>query len=133
MGRYISLERITETTKDSYYDALKQSSEHWHTAEHNIVSFWNYFLGVVKEAYAELAERVSLREGYSEGKSELSRQEALSQVGQFSLSDLTRELKSASLQLVKKVLAQLKDEGRLELTGRGRGARWRVKTGNQPG
>lgn len=126
VGRYISLERVTESTKEDYYYALKQSSKEWHEDSHDIVPFWNYFLGVVKEAYRELAERVSLQEGYSEGKSELVRQKVLSQVGPFALSDLTHDLQSVSPQLVKKILSQLKEEGRLKLSGKGRGARWQV-------
>ena len=128
VGRYISLERIIESSKESYYQALKQSSNLWHTAQHDIVPFWNYFLGIIKEAYRELAEKVSLQEGYSEGKSELIRQKVLTQMGPFALSDIMRELKSASPQLIKKVLSQLKEEGRLVLAGKGRGARWRVKS-----
>lgn len=30
VGKYISIERLIEKTKDSYYHALQESSENWH-------------------------------------------------------------------------------------------------------
>jgi Fic family protein len=126
VGRYISLERIVENTKTEYYQALQQSSLGWHSSEHTLVPFWNYFLSITKEAYGELSERVSIQDDYMGGKSELIRQKALSQIGPFTLSDLKAEVKSVSSQLIKKILSQLKDEGHLELQGKGRGAFWKV-------
>jgi Fic family protein len=34
VGRYISLEKIVERTKESYYDTLYQSSVDWHEGQH---------------------------------------------------------------------------------------------------
>ncbi len=36
VGRYISLERIFEESKESYYDTLEASSHGWHEAAHDI-------------------------------------------------------------------------------------------------
>lgn len=54
VGRYISLERIVEETKEDYYEALKKSSQDWHGAKHDTVPFWSYFLGMVRLGYNEL-------------------------------------------------------------------------------
>lgn len=35
VGRYISLERLIERTKDSYYDTLFRSSRGWHENTHD--------------------------------------------------------------------------------------------------
>ena len=59
-------------------------------------------------------------------KSDLVRQTVLAQVEQFTLADLSAQLPSASPQLIKKILAELKREGKVRLAGRGRGARWEV-------
>jgi hypothetical protein len=48
------------------------------------------------------------------------------QPGQFTLADIQAACPSVSVQLIKKVLARLKTEERASLTGKGRGARWRV-------
>ena len=43
VGRYISLEQIVERTKESYYDTLYQSSQDWHSAQHTLLPWWEYF------------------------------------------------------------------------------------------
>jgi DNA-binding HxlR family transcriptional regulator len=57
----------------------------------------------------------------------LARQAALGQVGPFALADLRAQVPSASTHLLKKVLAELKNEGMLKVTGHGRSARWEVQ------
>ena len=36
VGRYISLERIIEDSKETYYEAFYKSSQGWHTGEHDL-------------------------------------------------------------------------------------------------
>jgi Fic family protein len=46
VGRFISLERIVERTKASYYDdTLYQSSQGWHEEQHNLLPGVGVFLG----------------------------------------------------------------------------------------
>jgi len=59
-------------------------------------------------------------------KSELVRRAVLEQAGRFTLADLGQQTPAASPQLIKKVLAELKREGKIRLTGRGRGAYWEL-------
>ncbi len=59
-------------------------------------------------------------------KSDLVRQTILSQVEQFTLGDLTAQLPSVSQQLIKKIMSELKKQGKIQLVGRGRGARWEI-------
>ena len=47
VGRYISLEALVEQTKDGYYGTLYASSQRWHEAQHTLVPWWEYFLGVM--------------------------------------------------------------------------------------
>ncbi len=42
----------------------------------------------------------------------------------ITLAELKAMCPSVSVQLIKKVLAQMKAEGKVSLTGKGRGARW---------
>lgn len=57
-GRYISLERIVEESKETYYDALYKSSQGWHKGRHDLRPWWNYFLGMLTAAYKEFEDRV---------------------------------------------------------------------------
>jgi Fic family protein len=123
--RYISLERLIEETKEDYYRVLKLCSQGWHEGKNELIPWWNYFLGMVRSGYKEFERHVNSVEARP-AKSELVRQAVLEQTDPFTLADLAAQLPSASPQLIKKVLASLKRSGQAQLSGRGRGASWRV-------
>jgi Fic family protein len=60
VGRYISLEKIIERSKESYYDTLYQSSLGWHEGQHTLLPWWEYFLGVILSAYRDFEQRVGV-------------------------------------------------------------------------
>jgi Fic family protein len=121
--RYVSLERLIEESKEEYYRVLKVCSEGWHEGKNEIAPWWNYFLSTLRNAYKEfgsLIESVQARPA----KSDLVRRTVLDQIEKFTLADLAAQLPSVSSQLIKKVLAEMKQARRVRLVGRGRGARW---------
>ena len=122
--RYVSLERLIEESKEEYYAVLERCSQGWHEGANEIIPWLNYLLGVIRRGYEELARQVESAEDI--GKSELVRQAVMRQPVQFTLADIQANCPSVSVQLVKKVLAQLKAEKKVSLSGKGRGARWRV-------
>lgn len=125
VARFASLERLIEESREEYYDALYVCSQGWHEGRNEIIPWWNHFLSVVRRAYKELQRQVESVEPRP-AKNELVRQAILEREGQFTLSDLAACLPAVSPQLIKKVLAELKQTGDARLTGRGRGARWEV-------
>lgn len=122
VGRFVSLERLVEECKVDYYAILEQCSRGWHEGENELLPWWNYFLGIVRRAYNEFANRVENAD--ETGKTELVRQAIDRQPGQFTLADIQADCPSVSLPLIKKVLAEQKKAGQVKLTGRGRGAKW---------
>ena len=60
VGKYISIEKLIETTKEQYYDSLQQSSQGWHENENDYEPFTKYMLGVLAGAYREFSSRVEL-------------------------------------------------------------------------
>ena len=58
VGKYISIEKIIEETKETYYDSLENSSVNWHNNENNYSYFVEYYLGVILSAYKEFSSRV---------------------------------------------------------------------------
>ena len=58
VGKYISIEKIVEKTKESYYDTLKQSSINWHENANDYGFFVEYYLGIILSAYKEFSIRV---------------------------------------------------------------------------
>jgi|GEM_PF-2363842 len=77
VGRYISLERIFEDTKESYYETLEASSQGWHEIEHDVMPWLDDFWGVLLRAYAEFVERVGTIERGRGSKSERVRCEVV--------------------------------------------------------
>lgn len=124
VGRYISLERIIETTKEDYYSSLKRSSESWHTSDHDLFPWWSYFLGHIKAGFQELQDRVALKSGDS--KTSLIRGLVSEMALPFSVSDVVKLQPSLDREIVKKTLTQLKKEKIVRLIGRGRGAKWKL-------
>ena len=62
VGKYISIEKIIEETKDSYYDALEKSSLNWHNNENDYSYFVEYYLGIILNAYKEFDSRINIVE-----------------------------------------------------------------------
>lgn len=123
--RYVSIERLVEQSKSDYYLVLAECSKGWHQGRNELVAWWNYFLSTLRRAYKDFERQVESTEARS-AKSDLVRQTVLAQVEQFTLGDLAAQLPSVSRQLIKKVLAELKKQRKINLIGRGRGARWEI-------
>ena len=124
--RFISLERLIEETRDDYFEVLGRCSNGWHEGRNEIVPWWNYLLSIIHRAYQEFEQKIESMEPRP-AKSDLIRQTVLEMVEEFTLADLKALLPSVSPQLIKKVLANLKEHGQVSLQGRGRGARWKVQ------
>jgi Fic family protein len=126
IGRYVSLERLIDQARDTYYDALQAAGHGWHEDEHDIEPWLRYFLGILTAAYKELA---SASPAASSGRG--AKREAIAQfirgstAGEFTVADVRRAVPTASGSYIDKTLARLRDEGLIEPIGAGRGAHWR--------
>ncbi|PKM98939.1 MAG: cell filamentation protein Fic [Elusimicrobia bacterium HGW-Elusimicrobia-3] len=128
VGRYISLERLFEESKESYYETLEYSSQGWHEGKHDIKPWMTYFWGVLIKAYREFEERVdNIRAGRG-SKTDQIRQAVARRIGPFAISDIENDCPGISRDMVRVVLRQLKEEGAISPQGKGRGAKW-VKRG----
>ncbi|MCC7350659.1 MAG: Fic family protein [Phycisphaerales bacterium] len=125
VSRFVSLERLVEENREEYYRVLGECSRHWAEGRNQIAPWWNYFLTILRRAYVEFAETVERASSHG-AKTDLARQAIHRQVGPFTLADIKAQVPSASLQLLKKVLAELKSRGRVKVMGHGRGAHWRL-------
>ncbi len=124
VGRYISLERVFEETKESYYETLETSSKGWHGGKHDIMPWLTYFWGVLIRAYGEFEARVgTVTTGYG-SKTEQVVLAVGRRTGPFAISDIERDCPGISRDMIRLVLRRLRVEGRIVPTGRGRGARW---------
>jgi Fic family protein len=125
VGRYISLERIFEETKESYYETLEASSRGWHQGQHDVKPWLDYFWGALLRAYREFEDRVGTIEQGRGSKGERVRAEVLGRSQPFSISEIEEACPGVSRDMVRLVLRGMKSEGLIESTGKGRGAKWR--------
>lgn len=124
VGRFISLERIFEESKESYYETLEASSQGWHEASHNIAPWLNYFWGALLRAYREFEERVGTIERGRGAKGDRVRAEILKRQRPFSITEIEEACPGISRDMVRVILRTMKAEGLIAPTGKGRAAKW---------
>ncbi|MBI5186146.1 MAG: Fic family protein [Nitrospinae bacterium] len=124
VGRFISLERIFEESRETYYESLEKSSVGWHEAGHDVTPWMAYFWGVLLRAYKEFEDRVGNIRASKGSKTEQIRKAVERKTGLFSISDIERECPGTSRDMVRHILRQLRDEGAIFSTGQGRNAKW---------
>ncbi len=126
IGKYVSLERIIEENKETYYEALKQSSQGWHEGKHNPIPWINFFLSNLRQACKEMAANMEIVQTAISGKGELIEKIILNQIGAFTLREIQAQCPNVSSQMIKKTLNDLKKNKIVILVGRGAGARWKL-------
>ncbi|MDI6809104.1 MAG: Fic family protein [Candidatus Eisenbacteria bacterium] len=132
VGRYISLERLTEQSKETYYEALRMSSEGWHEDHHRLKPWWEYSLGVLIGAYREFEERVGTVTKARGAKTSFVEQAVDRLPSTFGIGDLERACPSVSRDMIRVVLNRLRKEGKLSCKSTGRKALWEKRGSNTP-
>lgn len=125
VGRYISVEKLIEESKETYYEALQRSTVGWHEGEHDLRPWTDYFLGIMIAAYEAFESRTALVGGRGAKRALIKAFVRSSLADEFSVSQIRDAAPGVSDAYISKVLAALKDDGVIEPVGRGRGARWR--------
>jgi len=128
VGRYISLERIVEESKETYYEALLKSSRDWHEARHDLRPWWNYFLGMLTAAYKEFEARVGAITSARGAKREMVRAAIARLPARFTIGALKRACPGVSYPTLQRALSDLRKERKVKCLGRGPDAQWeRIK------
>lgn len=127
VGRYISLERLIEQNKERYYEVLKLSSEGWHQGKHNPWHYINFLLYTLKQAYEEFERRVGQTASPRGSKTELILSAIKRREGPFLAADLQKDCPGVGLDLIRRVLSQLRKCGEIACKIRGPKSLW-VKT-----
>lgn len=126
-GRYISIERIIEQSKDRYYETLEESSQGWHEGKHDPWPYINYVLYTLKTAYKEFEERVGQLRSPKGAKTEIIRSAIEKTLRPFRIADIQQECPGVSVDLIRQILKKLRDEGKIECLGRGQSAQWQKR------
>lgn len=124
VGKYISIERIYEENKESYYETLELSSQGWHEKKHDIMPWLSYFWGILIRAYKEFEERVGTITTGRGSKTEQIMLAVKRKIGPFAISDIEKECPGISRDMIRHIIHKMRDDGIIRSTGIGRNAKW---------
>ena len=120
VGKYISIEKIIEESKETYYEVLQDSSLNWHENENDYKPFVNYMLGVIVNAYKEFESRVELVTNPNLSKSDRIRKIIKNHIGTITKSELLEMNPDISDTTVQRTLAELLKKNEIMKIGGGR-------------
>ncbi len=119
IGRYISLEKKIEITKDEYYVALQESSQNWHEEKNDDTSFIKYILGTILAAYRDFEERVNMV-GKKMSAMDMVEKAIRSKIGKFTKNDIMELCPEIGRGSVENALKALCEKGVIKKEGQGR-------------
>ena len=107
VGKYISIEKLIERSKDTYYETLKASSTGWHEGTNDYIPFVEYYLGIIIASYREFSSRVQTLIESGMSKPEKVREIIRNHVGKITKAQIMQECPDISLVTVQRTLAEL--------------------------
>ncbi|MDE7432614.1 MAG: Fic family protein [Lachnospiraceae bacterium] len=113
VGKYISIEKLIENTKESYYGCLQDSSLKWHENENDYEPFVGYMLGVVVAAYRDFSSRVKLVATKGMSKPERVREIIKNTLGTITKTEILERCPDISQVTVQRALADLVESGEI--------------------
>jgi Fic family protein len=125
VSRYISLERLIEDSKESYYSVLNRASERWHEGGQAILPWWQFSFGILIAAYKEFENRMGIIRTSRGAKTDWVRDAIAQLPTEFGVGEVARACSGVSRPMIRIVLEGLRKDGKLEVMGTGRGAKWR--------
>ena len=127
IGRYISIEGQINKYKESYYDALEQSSSKWHENKNDYTPFMVNFMQILYRCYKDLDESfmdITLKKAK---KSERVEAVLLNAIVPISKRDILDKVPDISVKTVELVLGKMLKEEKIVKIGTYRDARYMKK------
>jgi len=120
VGKYISIEKEIERTKETYYEVLQESSMGWHEEQNDYLPFVTYMLGVTVAAYRAFSERVQTLT--VSGLSKPERIEAIirEHVGKITKAEIQQMCPDIAQITIQRALADLIADAKIIKIGGGR-------------
>lgn len=120
VGKYISIEKVIETSKDTYYEALQSSSQGWHEEENDYAHFVRYMLGVILSAYRDFSSRVKVLTTSGMSKPDRIREIIKDTLGKITKTEIMQKCPDISQVTVQRTLNDLVKSGDIIKIGGGR-------------
>ena len=120
VGKYISIEKMIEQTKETYYEALQNSSAYWHEDKNDYIPFVQYTLGVIVAAYREFSSRVKFIATSNMSKPDRIREIIKETLGKITKTEIMEKCPDISQVTVQRALNELVTSGEILKIGGGR-------------
>ena len=120
VGKYISIEKLIEDSKETYYEALRDSSVDWHENTNDYAPFVRYMLGIVLAAYREFSSRVKILTDSGISKADRIQLIIQDTLGKITKSEIAKQCPDISLITIQRALNDLLKEEKIIKIGGGR-------------
>ena len=120
VGKYISIEKVIEQSKETYYETLQQSSARWHENQHDYAPFVRYMLGVIVAAYRDFSARVQVLVTSGMSKPDRIREIIKDTLGKITKAEIMEKCPDISQVTVQRTLIELQKKGEIIKLGGGR-------------
>lgn len=120
VGKYISIEKLIEKTKETYYEALQQSSLDWHEENNDYEPFVRYTLGVVLNAYREFSSRVEVLSISGKSKPNRIAEIIKNHIGTITKAEIAAKCPDISQITIQRTLVELQKSEQILKIGGGR-------------
>jgi len=123
VGKYISIEKQIEETKDVYYDVLERADYGWHEGQNDPTPFVKYMLKVILACYTEFEERVGMMNagGARSRVYDMVRIYVEKKIGKFTGAEVITACPKAGRSAILNALKKLTEEKVIVKCGSGRG------------
>ncbi len=120
VGKYISIEKLIADSKETYYEALQESSAGWHEGTNDYLPFVRYMLSIVIAAYREFASRADVLITRGLSKPGRVREIIRSTIGRITKAQIMEQCPDISQKTVERALAEMLRNGEIIKIGGGR-------------
>lgn len=120
VGKYISIEKVIEQSKETYYETLQQSSAGWHENQNDYAPFVRYMLGVIVAAYRDFSSRVQVLVTSGMSKPDRIREVIKDTLGKITKAEIMEKCPDISQVTVQRTLIELQKKGEIIKLGGGR-------------
>ena len=120
VGKYISIEKVIEQSKETYYETLQQSSFGWHESDNDYAPFIRYLLGTIVAAYREFSSRVQMLTTKGLSKPDRIRELIRGSLGKITKAEIMAKCPDISQVTVQRTLIELQKQGEIIKLGGGR-------------
>ena len=123
-GKYISFEEHINKNKNSYYDALRKSSENWESNTNDYLPFIENFIFTLLVCYKELDKRFAVINSKNVSKRERIEQTILNSLLPLGKREVKSILPDVSATTIEMVVSQMLKQGKIKKIGTFKNAKY---------